>query len=281
MKRKIVAVLVGAALGVGVAVGPAVAASGGSGGGVGHPDVVLYKGQHNKTVKISYSVKKPTSAQVRACFDAHSYPEYGEVYEGWGDFDWSYDVEYHDRYGNDVGGGAFFYADKAGAAGKVTSSRWYDWEAFGKYKAVATIERDFEVQGLDDEGWTWEHYCQLPDARYSDTFYFKRATYLKVNASPEPVRKGRYATVKGTLKFWNPSYDYGEGAVRPLKGKKVKIYFDPSGSRGAVYKGTATVTSKGTFVKKIKQKKSGTWIVKYAGTSTLTPDRATDAVRVK
>ncbi|WP_125206541.1 MULTISPECIES: hypothetical protein [Isoptericola] len=246
-----------------------------------HPDVVLYKGQHNKTVKISYSVKKPTSAQIRACFDAQSFPQYGEEYTGWGGFDWTYDVAYHDRYGNYVGGGAYLYPSKAAASGAVTSSRWYDWEQFGRYKAVATVDRDFEVFGVDEDGWDWEHYCQLPDAHYSDTFYFKRATYLGVNVSPEPVRQGRYVTVKGTLKFWNPAYHYGDGATRPLEGKKVKIYFDPAGSRGAVYKGTATVTSKGAFSKKFKQSKSGKWIVKYTGTSTLTSDRAADIVKVK
>ncbi|WP_402469105.1 hypothetical protein [Isoptericola aurantiacus] len=281
MKRRIAAVLVGALLATGLAVSPADAASKGPAGGVKHPDVVLYKGQHNKTARISYSVKKPTSAQVKACFEAESYPEYGEVYTGWGEFDWSLDVEYRDRYGNYSGGGAYLYSGKAAASGKVTSTRWYDWDGFGKYKAVASITRDFVVYGIDDDGWEWEHYCDLRDATYADTFFFKRATYVAVNASPEPVRAGKKVTVKGTLKYWNPDYNYGDGAKRPLKGKKVKIYFDPAGPKGPVYKVTASISSKGSFAKTLKQRRSGTWIVKYAGTSTLTSDRATDYVRAR
>ncbi|NOV98928.1 hypothetical protein [Isoptericola halotolerans] len=274
-------VVAGALLLSGLGAVPADAASSGPGGSVDHPDVVLYKGQHNKTVRVSYSVKKPTSAQIRACFDAKSYPEYGEVYAGWGDFYWNYDLEYHDRYGNDVGGGLFLYSSKFAASGKVTSPRWYDWEPFGRYKAVAIVQREFDVYGVDEDGDRWDHYCQLPDVRYADIFSFKRASYLRVDASPEPVRKGAVVTVKGTLKYWNPVSDYGKGAIRPLQGKKVKVYFDPSGPRGATYQGSATVTSKGTFTKRFTQKKSGTWIVKYAGSQTLTSGRATDAVRVK
>ncbi|WP_418276456.1 hypothetical protein ACNHYB_00620 [Isoptericola jiangsuensis] len=281
MKRRIAALVVAAVTMTGLAAVPAQAASSGSGGGVSHPDIVLYTGQHNKTAKISYSVKKPTSAQIESCFDDQSYAEWGETYTGWGDFLWSTDVEYFDRYGNYLGGGAYRYSDAHAASGKVTSSRWYDWEGFGKYTARATVSRAFVVHGVDDEGWEWSHFCDLPDLTYSDSFTFKQATYLKVNASPEPVRKGKKVTVAGTLKYWDSDYHYGDGAKRALKGKTVKIYFDPQGAKGPTYKGSAKVTSKGTFSRKFKQTTSGTWIVKYAGTSTLTADRASDAVKVK
>lgn len=281
MKRKIAAILAGAVVATGLTVAPAQAASSGSAGGVSHPDVVLYNGQHNKTAQISYSVKNPTSAQIRECFADESYGEYGEVYTGWGELDWSMDVGYFDRYGNSVGGGAFLYAGKNARSGKVTSTRWYDWETFGRYSARAVVDRDFWVYGVDDEGDTWEHYCTLPEVTYSDTFSFKRNTYLSANATPEPVRKGSYVTVKGTLRYWNPDYRYGDGAIRPLTGRTVKIYFDPSGSKGPVYKGSAKTSSKGTYAKKLKQSTSGTWIVKYAGSSTLVAKQAKDSVKIR
>ncbi|MFD6136310.1 hypothetical protein [Isoptericola sp. NPDC060257] len=281
MKRTIAAILAGAVVATGLTVAPAQAASSGSAGSVSHPDVVLYNGQHNKTAKITYSVKNPTSAQIHECFADESYPEYGEAYTGWGELDWSMDIGYYDRYGNSVGGGAFLYSGKNARSGSVTSSRWYDWEDFGRYSARAVVDRSFSVYGVDDEGYTWEHYCTLPERTYSDSFSFKRASYLSANATPEPVRKGSSVTVKGTLRYWNPDYHYGEGALRPLTSRTVKIYFDPWGSKGPVYKGSAKTSSKGTYAKKLKQSSSGTWIVKYAGSSTLTAKQATDGVRVR
>ncbi|MCK9793065.1 hypothetical protein M1843_04805 [Isoptericola sp. 4D.3] len=280
MKRKIAAILAGAIVATGLTTAPASAASSGSAGGVSHPDVVLYYGQHNKTANISYSVKNPTSAQIQTCFAEESYPEYGEVYTGWGGLDWAMDIGYHDRYGNAVGGGAFLYSGEDARSGKATSTRWYDWEEFGKYTARATVERSFEVYVDGDYG-SDTLYCELPDATYSDTFYFKRNTYLSANASPEPVRKGTYVTVKGTLRYWNPDFNYGDGAIRPLSSRTVKIYFDPAGTKGAVYKGSAKTSSKGVYSKKLKQSTSGTWIVKYAGSSTLVAKEAKDAVKVR
>ncbi len=175
---------------------------------------------------------------------------------------WEIDTEVVDPRGN------FFdwtYDDGSKPATR-TYSMWIDnYDRYGRYVAEATVtDDDYIVRGV-----------------YRDAFYVKRATYLKVNASPEPVKKGRYVTVKGTAKYWSPDASYGSGRIKPLKGKPVKIYFDPAGKKKAVYKGSDKVDSKGVFSRKLRQSTGGTWIVKYAGDSTLTADTAKDSVRVK
>ncbi|MFC8599968.1 hypothetical protein [Isoptericola sp. NPDC057191] len=278
MKRTIAVILAGAVLATGLTVAPAVAASSGSAGSISHPDVVLYKGQHNKTASASYSVKKPTAAQVDKCFTDNRSP--GDSYLRWDDFFWTMDVEYLDRYGNLASGGDFLYSGTDPASGKTGATRWYEWDGYGRYTVRATVTRSYtiHIDGAYGEDW---YDCTLPDATYSDAFYFKRATYLSTNAAPEPVRKGSYVTVKGSLRYWNPDYSYGDGAIRPLTGRAVKIYFDPTGPKGPVYKATAKTSSKGTYAKKLKQSASGTWVVKYAGTGTLTARQAKDWVTAR
>lgn len=171
--------------------------------------------------------------------------------------DWYLDFEITDPHGNwfDFGG------DSGDAPTKRTTSSWiYYWDGYGKYTVDATFY---------DEG--------TRESTYRDTFCVKRATYLAVNVTPEPVKKGRYATVKGTVKYWSPD----SGKIQPLKNKKVSIYFDPTGPKKAVYKGSDTVDGKGVFSKKIRQYTKGTWVVKYAGTTGLTPDVARDIVNIK
>ena len=175
---------------------------------------------------------------------------------------WQIDTEITDPRGNlfDVD---FDYGSKPT---KRTYSTWfYDWDRYGRYVVEAQVsDDDYNVRGT-----------------YRDVFNVKRATYLNVNATPEPVRKGKHVTVKGTAKYWDPSANYGDGKIKPLKSKTVKISFDPAGKKKPVYKGSDKVNRKGIFSRKFRQTTNGTWIVKYAGTSTLTPDTTKDYVRVK
>ncbi|MEU4691876.1 hypothetical protein [Actinoplanes sp. NPDC023714] len=99
----------------------------------------------------------------------------------------------------------------------------------------------------------------------------KRPSKVTLNASPEPVKKGKKITAKGTLKV--------DGKV--LAGAKVKIYFKKSGAKSYTLKATTTTNSKGVFSKKFTATKSGTWKVAYAGTGTKATASATDAVKVK
>lgn len=154
----------------------------------------------------------------------------------------------------------------------MTSSGW---------KATLYIEPDtygqwyVEVYGL---GWVNDEYA-FYDVYDVATFKAKRKSATTVNASPEPVRKGGTVTVAGGVKYWNPDYDFGTGAWRPLSGTSVNVYFDPAGSAAPKYKFTATTRSDGTFTKKVAQWSAGTWIVKYVGTS-FGSSYATDYVAI-
>jgi hypothetical protein len=99
----------------------------------------------------------------------------------------------------------------------------------------------------------------------------KRPATLSLNAGPEPVKKGKTVTSKGTLKI--------DGKV--LSGASVKIYFKAKGASSYTYKGTAKTSSKGAYSKGFKATKSGTWKATYAGSTTRNSASATDAVAVK
>jgi hypothetical protein len=99
----------------------------------------------------------------------------------------------------------------------------------------------------------------------------KRPSKLTLNASPEPVVKGKKLNAKGTLKV--------DGKARA--GLKVKIYFKPAGSAAFVYRGVATTNAKGVYSKNFKATKTGTWKAVYDGSGTRNAATAGDAVKVK
>ncbi|WP_433827701.1 hypothetical protein ACQP2E_37700 [Actinoplanes sp. CA-015351] len=102
------------------------------------------------------------------------------------------------------------------------------------------------------------------------TLTIKRPSKVTLNAAPEPVKKGKKITAKGTLKV--------DGKV--LAGAKVKIYFKKKGATSYSLKATTTTNSKGVFSKKFTATKTGTWKVVYAGSGTKVAAAATDAVKV-
>ncbi|MEU4557520.1 FixH family protein [Actinoplanes sp. NPDC023936] len=99
----------------------------------------------------------------------------------------------------------------------------------------------------------------------------KRPSKVTLNASPEPVKKGKKITAKGTLKI--------DGKV--LAGAKVQILFKKSGAKAYTVKATVKTNSKGMYSKKFTATKTGTWKVAYAGNGTKAATSATDAVKVK
>jgi hypothetical protein len=99
----------------------------------------------------------------------------------------------------------------------------------------------------------------------------KRPTTLSLDASPEPVKKGKKITAAGYLK--------ADGKV--LSGASVKIYFEASGSKTYAYKGTAKTSSKGKYSKTFTATKTGTWKAVYSGSTTRNSANAWDAVKVK
>ncbi|MER5973556.1 hypothetical protein ABT112_28180 [Streptomyces sp. NPDC002055] len=71
-------------------------------------------------------------------------------------------------------------------------------------------------------------------------------------ASPEPVRKGRTLTVRGTLQERKPGWK-GYGA------QKVQILFRPKGLQEWSLMGTTTTKSDGSFSKGFTARRDGTW----------------------
>lgn len=80
------------------------------------------------------------------------------------------------------------------------------------------------------------------------------------NASPEPVRKGRTITVKGTLRSL-------DGTWKNTCGQSVSILFKADGSTKWSKLATVKTNSKGVFSKGFTAKKDGTWKAQFTATS--------------
>ncbi|MEU6940648.1 HtaA domain-containing protein [Streptomyces rubiginosohelvolus] len=80
------------------------------------------------------------------------------------------------------------------------------------------------------------------------------------NASPEPVRKGRTITVKGTLRSL-------DGTWKNTSGQSVSILFKADGSSKWSKLATVKTNSKGVFSKGFTAKKDGTWKAQFTATS--------------
>ncbi|WP_406242846.1 HtaA domain-containing protein [Streptomyces anulatus] len=80
------------------------------------------------------------------------------------------------------------------------------------------------------------------------------------NASPEPVRKGRTITVKGTLRSL-------DGSWKNASGQSVIILFKADGSSKWSKLATVRTNGKGVFSKGFTAKKDGTWKAQFKATS--------------
>ncbi|GAA4618346.1 hypothetical protein GCM10023195_82400 [Actinoallomurus liliacearum] len=93
---------------------------------------------------------------------------------------------------------------------------------------------------------------------YVDTKYRTRISGL--NASPEPVRKGRRITVTGLLQRNTTSW-------KAFTKRSVKIYFRAKGGTKWTYAGSAKTDGRGRFTFGAKASKDGYWRATYAGDS--------------
>jgi hypothetical protein len=100
---------------------------------------------------------------------------------------------------------------------------------------------------------------------YYGTVKMKRATKLDVDASPEPVKKGRTLTVKGKLTRASWS---GTNKYTPYGKRDVKLQFRKKGS--STYSTVKTVKSSSTGALKtnVTASADGYWRWSFAGTST-------------
>ncbi|WP_328554777.1 MULTISPECIES: calcium-binding protein [unclassified Streptomyces] len=110
------------------------------------------------------------------------------------------------------------------------------------------------------------------------TFHVQRYSKLTVNASPEPVTKGRTITVTGKLTRAN----WDDRKYHGYTGQPVKLQFRKAGS--STYSTVRTVDTDGSGNVKATATASvdGTWRYYFAGTSTTPAVAATgDSVDVK
>ncbi|NEE58470.1 calcium-binding protein, partial [Streptomyces sp. SID8455] len=106
----------------------------------------------------------------------------------------------------------------------------------------------------------------------------QRFSKLTVNASPEPVRKGRTLTVTGKL----TRADWETFTYRGYSKQPVRLQFRKKGATNYTTVRTVTSSSTGTLKTTVKAAADGYWRYSFAGTST-TPavSAAGDYVDVK
>ncbi|GAB2488529.1 hypothetical protein GCM10027063_32450 [Promicromonospora xylanilytica] len=109
------------------------------------------------------------------------------------------------------------------------------------------------------------------------TIVVKRASTTTVTASSTSIPEAGNIRLRGEVR--KVQLVSGGGAQdRPAPNTDVKLYFDPAGSAGAVYKKTVTTAADGTFSTRVVTNSSGRWIAKYAGTRLQAPSQ--DAVGI-
>lgn len=96
------------------------------------------------------------------------------------------------------------------------------------------------------------------------TTKLQRISKVTVNATPEPVVKGRTLTVKGKL----TRADWSTSSYAGYKGQKVTLQFKAKGATAYTDVKTVTSGTAGALSTTVKASKDGSYRYKFAGTST-------------
>ncbi|GAA2086969.1 hypothetical protein GCM10009780_28060 [Actinomadura alba] len=105
---------------------------------------------------------------------------------------------------------------------------------------------------------TNDYYASVSPVKYARRYETRVAG---LNASPEPVRKGRPVTVTGTLQHRNSSTSSWTG----FRGQKVSVIFRFYGKKTWYLMASTTTDSRGRFTRRINAPGSGTWTIAYYG----------------
>ncbi|GAA4637545.1 hypothetical protein GCM10023196_091770 [Actinoallomurus vinaceus] len=144
-------------------------------------------------------------------------------------------------------------------------------DAHGAFSLGVTADRDGYWRAFVEKDYSY--LAATGPSDYVDTKYRTRISGL--NASPEPVRKGRTITVAGVLERNTTSW-------KAFATRSVKIYFRADGSTKWTYAGTARTDGHGRFSFGAKASKDGSWRATYAGDSSyLAVTSAADHVDVR
>ncbi|WP_128429874.1 hypothetical protein [Streptomyces cyaneus] len=134
--------------------------------------------------------------------------------------------------------------------------------------------RDFDHNGLAG---TWNVLAEAQDANddwtavdVAGTAQFKRYAKVTVNASPEPVKRGRTITVTGKLTRAN----WESGTYTGYQGRSVQLQFRKKGSTTYTTLKTITTGSNGTLQTTTKATTDGYFRYLFTGTATTGPSTA-------
>ncbi|TDE39166.1 hypothetical protein [Actinomadura sp. 6K520] len=146
------------------------------------------------------------------------------------------------------------------------STNGTDWTRVTSQTTSADGTFDMTTVGTEDGYWRAqypgnnEYTPAVSGSDYVDVKYRTAIQYY--NVSPEPVMKGAYVTVAGTL------FRYMAQGGMSAPGVNVHVYFQPSGSSTWTRMGVTKTASNGKFSKKFKASKDGTWLARYWGNAT-------------
>ncbi|MFI6943270.1 hypothetical protein ACIBI4_28735 [Streptomyces sp. NPDC050418] len=121
-------------------------------------------------------------------------------------------------------------------------------EDTGTWKVAARVYLEGDAHDTDDEGFTVQ---------------VVRASRLTVNASPEPVAKGRTITVTGLVQRANLDTD----KYASYGGRKVTLQFKPAGSSTYTTVKKVYANSSGALKTTVTATQTGTWRWVYYGNS--------------
>ncbi|HEX2316941.1 MAG TPA: hypothetical protein VHJ17_24555 [Thermomonospora sp.] len=96
-----------------------------------------------------------------------------------------------------------------------------------------------------------------------------KTRFIRFDASPEPVVKGRTLTVQGTLQRRAQ-----DGVWRSLGNRQVTVYFQAKGTATWQAMGTATTDGRGRLSKRFKAVRDGSWRVTFTGGPLIMPVRS-------
>lgn len=168
---------------------------------------------------------------------------------------------------------------------KAASGTGFDYKDFGRDDdGKVSVKFPFAA---DDSTGKWYVSISGATCDYASTIeqddiatfsVFRPTRIVKLDAAPEPIKKGKKLTVSGYLQRMDP---YGGSAGGPAyvvaRGVKVAIQFKAKGTGTWVSGGTATSASSGRFAKTFTAAKDGYWRAVFPGSgtyaaSTGTPD---------
>jgi hypothetical protein len=138
-----------------------------------------------------------------------------------------------------------------------------------KCKETFTVRADRDLLNANAGTWKVWAIAQGNDNDYiqkdnAKSFYVQRASKLTVNASPEPVKKGKTITVTGALTRAN----WESGKYAGYVGQPVKLQFKKKGATAYTTVKTVKTTSGGALKTTVKASVDGSYRYAFAGTTT-------------